>query len=33
MRLALIEPQNQSFDLLTYQCEPCDTGESFLKAM
>ena len=33
MRLALIEPRNQNFDLLTYQCVPCDTGESFLKAM
>jgi hypothetical protein len=33
MRLALIEPRNQHFDLLTYQCVPCDTGESFLKAM
>ena len=33
MRLALIEPRNQSFDLLTYHCIPCDSGESFLKAM
>jgi hypothetical protein len=33
MRLALIEPRDQNFDLLTYQCVPCDTGESFLKAM
>jgi hypothetical protein len=33
MRLALIEPRNQTFDLLTYQCLPCGAGESFLKAM
>lgn len=33
MRLALIEPRSQGFDLLTYLCIPCDTGESFLKAM
>jgi hypothetical protein len=33
MRLALIEPRGQNFDLLTYQCTPCDAGESFLKAM
>jgi hypothetical protein len=33
MRLALIEPRSLGFDLLTYQCIPCDTGESFLKAM
>ena len=33
MRLALIEPQNGSYDLLTYHCIPCDSGESFLKAM
>lgn len=33
MRLALIEPRNQHFDLLTYHCVPCDSGESFLKAM
>jgi hypothetical protein len=33
MRLALIEPRNQQFDLLTYLCVPCDSGESFLKAM
>jgi hypothetical protein len=33
MRLALIEPRNQQFDLLTYHCAPCDSGESFLKAM
>jgi hypothetical protein len=33
MRLALIEPRNQQFDLLTYHCLSCDSGESFLKAM
>jgi hypothetical protein len=33
MRLSLIEPRNKNFDLLTYQCVPCDSGESFLKAM
>lgn len=33
MRLALIEPRTRNFDLLTYQCIPCDAGESFLKAM
>jgi hypothetical protein len=32
MRLALIEPRSQNFDLLTYQCIPCDTGECFLMA-
>ena len=32
MRLALIEPRDRNFDLLTYRCVPCDTGESFLKA-
>ena len=29
MRLALIEPRNQRFQLLTYLCGPCDSGESF----
>ena len=33
MRLALLEPSSQSFDLLTYRCVPCDSRESFLKAM
>jgi hypothetical protein len=33
MRLALIEPRNPGFDLLTYRCLPCNVGESFLKAM
>ena len=32
MRLALIEPRDQSYDVLTYRCAPCDSGESFLKA-
>ena len=31
MRLVLIEPRDQVYDLLTYQCAPCDSGESFLK--
>jgi hypothetical protein len=31
MRLALIEPRDRQFDLLTYQCAPCDSIESFLK--
>ena len=33
MRLALIEPQGPSYNLLTYSCVPCNSGESFLKAM
>jgi hypothetical protein len=32
MRLALIEPRDQNYDVLTYRCAPCDSGESFLKA-
>jgi hypothetical protein len=32
MRLALIEPRDQNYDVLTYRCTPCDSGESFLKA-
>ena len=32
MRLALIEPRDQVYDVLTYQCTPCNSGESFLKA-
>jgi hypothetical protein len=32
MRLALIEPQDKSFDLLTYRCGACASDESFLKA-
>ena len=32
MRLAVIEPRDQVYDVLTYQCTPCDSGESFLKA-
>jgi hypothetical protein len=31
MRLALVEPRDQQFDLMTYQCAPCDIHESFLK--
>jgi hypothetical protein len=27
------EPRGPNFDLLTYRCIPCDSGESFLKAM
>jgi hypothetical protein len=32
MRLALIEPQSQNFNLLTYRCAPCVSEESFLQA-
>ena len=32
MRLATIEPRDQNYDVLTYRCTPCDSGESFLKA-
>jgi hypothetical protein len=32
MRLALIEPRDRNFDLLSYQCRPCDSCESFLMA-
>jgi hypothetical protein len=28
----MIEPRDQSYDVLTYRCTPCDSGESFLKA-
>jgi hypothetical protein len=31
MRLALIEPRDRNFDLLTYRCIRCDSDESFLK--
>src|ERR1044072_2580981 len=31
MRLATIEPRDQNYDVLTYRCTPCDSGESFLK--
>jgi hypothetical protein len=31
MRLALIEPRDQVYDVLTYRCAPCDSGESSLK--
>jgi hypothetical protein len=33
MRLGLIEPRNQQFDLLTYQCDRCGSAESFLRPM
>jgi hypothetical protein len=32
MRLAMVEPRDQNYDVLTYRCTPCDSGESFLKA-
>ena len=32
MRLATIEPRDDDYDVLTYRCTPCDSGESFLKA-
>jgi hypothetical protein len=32
MRLALIEPRDRNFDLLTYRCVRCDSDESFLKS-
>jgi len=32
MRLALIEPRQRNFDLLTYRCVPCASEESFLQA-
>jgi hypothetical protein len=30
MKLALIEPRDRNFELLTYQCARCDSSESFL---
>jgi hypothetical protein len=33
MRLVLIEPQDSSFNLLTYHCGGCASDESFLKAI
>jgi hypothetical protein len=33
MRLLLIEPQDGSFNLLTYHCGGCASAESFLKAI
>jgi hypothetical protein len=33
MRLVLIEPQDSSFNLLTYRCGACASNESFLKAI
>jgi hypothetical protein len=32
MRLVLIQPQDRNFELLTYQCGPCNCCESFLMA-
>ena len=32
-RLALIEPQNSSFNLPTYRCGGCASDESFLMAI
>jgi hypothetical protein len=32
MKLAVVEPRDQVYDLLTYRCTPCDSGESFLRA-
>jgi hypothetical protein len=32
MRLALIEPRDLVYDVLTYNCTPRDSSESFLKA-
>jgi hypothetical protein len=32
MRLAAVEPRDQHYDVLTYSCTPCGSGESFLKA-
>jgi hypothetical protein len=33
MRLVLIEPQDGSFNLLTYRCGGCASDESFLMAI
>jgi hypothetical protein len=33
MRLALIEPRDRNFNLLTYRCMGCTSNESFLKAI
>jgi hypothetical protein len=30
MRLILVEPRGRKLELLTYQCAPCDSDESFL---
>jgi hypothetical protein len=30
MRLVLVQSHDRNFELLTYQCDPCDSGESFL---
>jgi hypothetical protein len=33
MRLALIEPHDRNFELLTYRCAACASDESFLQAI
>jgi hypothetical protein len=33
MRLALLEPGHQNFNLLTYRCTPCASDESFLRSI
>jgi hypothetical protein len=33
MRLARIEPDKPGFDLRTFECAKCNTGESFLVAI
>jgi hypothetical protein len=33
MRLACIEPDKPGFDLRTFECAQCNTGESFLVAI
>jgi hypothetical protein len=33
MRLARIEPDKPGFDLRTFECAKCSTGESFLVAI
>jgi hypothetical protein len=30
MRLTLVQSQDRNLELLTYQCGPCHSGESFL---
>ena len=32
MKLTLIEPKGRHTELRTYECAPCDTGNSFLMA-
>jgi len=33
MKLVLVQSQDRNFELLTYQCGPCDSAESFLMAV